>query len=237
MPEQVWSIFDEQAGIWIADYRVGAARARSICIRLANNNYAIISPGKSLAKKSIDFFTEGAPQILVAPNSVHNMGLAAWQEVFESVVPVCSAAAKKRLHKLGHVNMQDLHVLQEALPDYVHIVEVPGSRIGEIWFVVNGDKGTTWIVCDGMMNICVLPKNIFGRALLRFLNMAPGLRFTRQWKWIFLKSRRHFHKWIVNLLNSHPPQNLIPAHGDILCHEDLREAIYKQIAKSFGTRT
>ncbi|BBM86372.1 hypothetical protein [Candidatus Uabimicrobium amorphum] len=234
MSTQVWSVFDEQAGIWIADYRVGAARARSICVRLVNDNYAIVSPGKSLATKSKDFFAKNVPQILVAPNSVHNMGLKAWQESFTNAISVCSHAAKKRLRKLGHTNMQNLKSLKTLLPDYINIVEVPGSRLGEIWFVVKGEKGTTWIVCDGMMNICILPKNIFGRTLLRFLNMAPGLRFTRQWKWLFIKSRRNFRKWILGLLDSHPPQNLIPAHGDIISQQDLTQKIRQQITKSFG---
>lgn len=227
----VWQCIDNKAGVWVANYRVSSIGVRTVAVRLLDDSLLMISPGRILAQNSNAFFAEhGQPSWILAPNSLHQLGIEAWRENYSGLQLSCSNVAQKRLLAKKHGPIRSLDELRPYLSKHTQIHEVPGSRTGEVLVIIEGEKGPIWVVCDAFFN-AGQPRGWVMRILTWIFKMGPGLVVSRQFRYILVKDWPTYRTWITQLLTERAPAVLVPSHGKIISPADLKEQMLSVLPK------
>lgn len=231
-----WIPLDSDQQIWTIQYYVPKFKSRTIAIRLKSGGCLIVSPGADLVQTfEKDLPILGQPKILLIPNCFHHYGVSAWLEFYPNAKSVASLQAMSRLHsKLGNrYSLESLNFLRAELPENIQILEPPGWRAGEVWLRVEIEKKIAWIVCDAFFNMPKLSPRFLTRLIQRMAKAAPGLSISRILKWVLIKNRSVYRKWVLNQLERDRPSILVPSHGDIIEDENLPRRIRQLVEKRF----
>jgi hypothetical protein len=209
-----WNLLDASAGLWAAPYKVPNFPCRSTAVPLADGSFAVHSPGGGIEDA---FTTEvGVAGALVAGNSFHHMGIAAWRRRFPDATVHAAQSAIKRLAKQGHAGVLGLDALRARLPAHVQILEPPGVRVGEVWLRVEVAGGVAWVVCDAFFNFATLAPKAPMRLFQKLTHAAPGLSISALMKFGGLSDRGTYKAWALDQLARDRPTLLVPNHGEIL---------------------
>src|SRR5262249_52517685 len=120
-------------------------------------------------------------EVLFAPNHYHHMSLQRFRERYPGARAVCSDGARPRLTKKGHAGLGGLE--QVKLPQGGRFIELPQLKNGEAWISLPGERGPTWIVCDGFFHMNARLPTVIGWVLRR-MDVYPGLKLGRSFKWL-----------------------------------------------------
>ena len=212
-----WEAIDEEAGLWSLERVIDdVCVLRSVALRLRDGALAIISPMRESTDHSLEQLEAiGPPEVLVAPNHFHNMGLNKYGDRFEGCRLVASQTATKRLSKKTRLEVEPLELLRERLPPHVTLLQAAGTRNGEVLVSVKTEKGALWVVADAFFNYPTLPKGAMGLGL-RIFGLGPELRVGKTFKHIGLADKKAYAQWLSDALDADTPQILIPAHGEIV---------------------
>ena len=174
------------------------------------------SPGASLAPSfAAEVAGGGDVTWLLAPNSVHHMGVPTWKEHFGNAKAVSSKRARGRLHKQGRKDVQPIESLIAELPQGLRLIEVPHTKIGEVWLVDDSNDGKTLITCDAFFNF--KPARKLGAKLTqRMLVSGPGPAISQIYKYGGLSDRKAYKAWITSTLADINPTTWVPQHGAIM---------------------
>jgi hypothetical protein len=213
-----WEPIDETLGLWTAEYRVPLMKARCAAARLDSGGYLVFSPGTGLAEE----FRErvGNAEVLLVPNSYHHLGIPSWREAFPEAAVAAHPEGHARLAKQGRTDLQTLDAVAGALPEHLEILEVPSTKIGEIWLKVRSDSGLTWLVGDAFFNM-PLARRFRTRLFQKLVKSAPGLSLSQIMKYAGLRDRTAFKQWVLARLEEDAPRRLVPLHGAVLEADDL----------------
>jgi hypothetical protein len=231
MPTGEWTVLDEALGLWTAQYRIPGNKSRSTSVRLRDGSFAVISPGGGLE----DAFAEiGDVTFLVAPNSYHHLGFAAWRRRFPNAQIAAGFVAHTRLKKNGITDVESLADLKLALPSNTWMLEPPGTRIGEAWLDVPCAGNKTWVIGDSFFNVKE-PRRMKDKLVQRATKAGPGLAMSRPMKYGGLSNRPRFLSWLDGQLLARKPTRIVPLHGDIMEADDLYETVRQFAAARLGT--
>jgi hypothetical protein len=141
------------------------------------------------------------------------MGIRKWKEEFAAARGYGHSKFLKKFSKKGH-NLEPLDHLLTVLPSHVRAFEAPGTRCGEILFIVEYESRYLWICADSFFHIpqSRMPTGAVGW-YLKLSGAAPGLRISRLFKFLGIKHRSAYKEWILNLLDQFEPHTLIVCHG------------------------
>ena len=229
-----WIPLDEEKQIWTIQYYVPKFKSRSIAIKLKNEGCLVVSPGAHLIQTVEKELPDlGKPKTILIPNSFHHYGISAWLEAYPGIKAVASVQAIRRLSKRGYHSIRSLNLLREELPENIQILEPPGWRAGEVWLRVQMEKRIAWIVADAFFNMPKLSPRFLTRLIQRTAKAAPGLSISRILKWVLIKNRRLYRRWILEQLEKDQPSILVPAHGEIIEDENLPRRLRKLIETRF----
>ncbi len=214
---------DEEAGLFELEAPLEFP-LRSVALRLKDGTFLIYSPLKKRA--AIDATKAlGEPQILLAPNHFHNLGLAPHVKAFENTRIVAAAPAHKRLQaQTGGLLPEPLSLLQAQMPNHARILEPPGTKSGETWIEVDTSKGRIWVICDAFFNVHQAIGGVKG-AFLKLIQVTPGLQIGKTFPWLALKDKNAYKKWLLERLEEGPPVVLVPSHGEILRDKALGDRL------------
>jgi hypothetical protein len=164
----------------------------------------------------------GRPEVLFAPNHFHHLSLPKFRARYPDARAVCSDGARPRLTRKGHTGLGGLGDVRLAQGG--QWIELPQAKNGEAWISLAGDGGPTWVVCDGFFNMAgaQVPPGLIG-FLLRRLDVVPGLKLGRTFKWL-LRDKRAYRAWLLDKLRSERPRRVVFSHGDPLV-EDATERL------------
>ena len=148
---------------------------------------------------------------LIANNTFHHLGQAAWRAHFPDAVSYCPPGAVKTLNKKsGGVSFQSLHTL--ALPANVRWEDPPGFKTGESVLSIGSRRGSIWYSGDLLTNIARTPRSPIGW-LFAWTDSAPGFRLFKPAVWFFVKDKKILREWALRRLAADPPAIVVPAHG------------------------
>jgi hypothetical protein len=154
----------------------------------------------------------GRPEFLFAPNHYHHMSLEAFRQRYPEAKAICSDGARPRLTKKGHPGLGGLDL--PRLPQGARFIELPQMKNGEAWISLPGEGGPTWIVCDGFFHMNAKLPALIG-FMLRRLDVYPGLKLGRSFKWL-MRDKRAYRAWLLDLLRAEQPRRVIFSHGEPL---------------------
>lgn len=219
-----WEVLEETLPVVGALY--GAQQARTIAVGLGDRGLVVVSPGVPIVEAGfVDLARFGTPRFLLAPNSLHNAGLATWSARYPDAVVVAHPRAIRRLHKqVPSVRVEDLARLEAALPPSVRLFSPPMTKQGETWLSLALPHHRAWFVVDGILNLERLPPGPLGW-VLRLLGFRAGLFANRFFQRRFVTDRAALRAWILAALDRDRPTMLIPAHGEILVGDDVTDRL------------
>jgi hypothetical protein len=193
----------------------------TVALGLRDGGAVVYNPTRLLPPTAHEaILAVGRPQILLAPNHYHHLGLSEFTERYPGCVAVCTDAARPRLSRQTPVPLLGLDRLVARLPPGAELVEPPGTRLGEVWLTVDGQDGPVWIVCDAFFNVPRHPRGPTG-LFTRLFGLSAGLRIGTTWKFIGLRDRARYAEWVLARLHASPPSVLVPAHGAPVAGPDL----------------
>lgn len=219
-----WKPIAEGAPVWTADYRLPGLPCRSWAVRLQGGGCAVGSPGATLVESFSQELGDPA-RILVAPNSYHWMGIPGWRERFPEAGVAAAPGAVRRLQRKGLRPTVTLDDVEARLPEGAALLEVPATRIGELWLRAPTAEGTAWLIGDAFFNIDRVSRRLRLRLMTRVLKSGPGLAISNLMKWGGVRNRRAYREWILARLAEDRPTILVPAHGAILRGPDVADRL------------
>ena len=194
---------------------------RCTAIRLRSGGLCLYSPVAGLsarARESLDDL--GIVEFLLAPNHYHNKGLAEYEATYPAAKITASEASRPRLERVTGLEFQDLEALSDSLQDGMRLVTPQGLKTGEVWVVAPAGHGVAWLVVDAFAGGKGLPEE--GSEHVRLLGTFPKFG---------IGDRFHYLEWLNSVLQSEPPEVLIPCHGHIGQGPDLKVRLQDLIAE------
>ncbi len=217
---------DEAAGLWTATKQVRTGwRLNTTLVRLDGGGTLAMSPTGGLGDDVHAAIAQiGAPEVLLAPNHFHYLGVAEWRERYPNALVVASDQARMRLAKKCPVEIGSLDAARERLSPRSSLVELPGCKSGEVWVRLDTAAGAAWCVTDAFFHEPDRASGLLG-FILRATKTTPGLCLGKTFPWLALSDKRAYTAWLYELLDSAPPAALVPAHGVPLRTDDLAERL------------
>lgn len=193
---------------------------RSTALVLRDGSTLVVSPMRRLGDPAHDTLRSlGRTAFALAPNHYHWLGLSEFVERHDRAVVVASDTARVRLAKKSPLAMRSLDALREVLPDGVEIVEPRSLRNGETWLSIPCEGGRAWVVSDAFFNVPVAPRGFVGW-MLRAMQITPGLKVGKTFRWVGVRDRRDYVAWLEERLERDRPVVLVPGHGEVLTSPD-----------------
>ncbi len=217
-----WTHLEQLPGIWQASYAFPGGLSRSLILALPEDDYLVYSPGESLAELAQRQVLMKARDIfLLEPNSFHSLGLAPWRAYFPKARSFAASPAVKRLAKKTGITSEPLELLKAFLPEHIKIIEVPESKIGEVWLTVSHIEKKYWIVGDAFFNFSKIADKGFLKWFMQLNRMGPGLETSRLFNAFGIKDKKVYSEWLKLKIKEENPVGLIPCHGKIIEDENL----------------
>ncbi|MCC6648215.1 MAG: hypothetical protein IT374_21925 [Polyangiaceae bacterium] len=154
----------------------------------------------------------GRPEVLLAPNHFHHMGLPAYRARYPGAVAVTSDGARPRLTRQGHADLAPLDAARERLPRGARLLECRGVKTGEVFLSLEAGGERVWIVCDALFHVTRPLTGVLGAAL-RTLKTSPGLCVGQTFLWLALRDRRAYLGWLREQLAAERPATILFSHG------------------------
>lgn len=215
-----WEVYDDALPFAGAIY--GKQRVRMAIFGLGGGALLVVSPGAPMTEADWEEVARmGTPRFLLAPNSFHNGGLAAWKARYPEAKVVAHERAQARLRKqVPGVEIEGLALLEAALPEGMRLVSPPMAKQGETWVSVRTKEGSAWFVTDALVNESRLPPGVVGIAA-RVIGFRTELMTNPIFKRIFLKDKAAYKAWVNLELDRDRPSLFVPSHGDVLRGVDV----------------
>jgi hypothetical protein len=204
-------------GLWRSEYLTPTNIASStFAFRLKDGGIAVLSPPVG-ADDAFFAATDalGGVSALVAPNSGHDLGQAAWQARYPDATvhapEVAIAALTKAKPKLRAI--RPLAALAPRLAAGTTLADPVGSSSGIAQLAVEGGKERVLFVDEGISNAPAL----MGPAPFRFVfwltGSGPGIARNKVWWFVFGKDKRAIARQLLGELDRLKPTMLMPLHG------------------------
>ncbi len=218
-----WEIFDE--GARFAGMKYGPQRVRMVVVGLGPGELLVVSPGVPRGDEFRALLSRwGTPKFLLAPNHFHNAGIGWWKKEFPEAHVVAHARAQKRLRsKVPGVAIEDLSLLEAALPEGVRIFNPPMAKQGETMVSLRIAEGRAWFVTDAVVNETKLPGAV-GLAM-KVLGFRERLMTNPFFKRLFVTDLAGYKAWVSAELARDKPILFVPSHGAPLRGPDVTQQL------------
>jgi hypothetical protein len=221
---QHWTAVDETHGVWIWVYETNNNRINCIAVRLQGDDLMVVSPGTD---PTPEVFAElealGTVVALVSPGAFHHLGFPAWHAQYPDVPLYTTTSGVAHIHKQHKGNTFDLRGFEAfaaLLPESMTAEETPGKH-GDLLLRFPTDAGETWMSNEYVSNIPELPKAWLVRKIFEWTDSGPGLTLITPLLWFMGAKKPALKAFFQQRLDQHPPQRLVPVHGDVITGDDL----------------
>ena len=186
---------------------------RCTAIQLRSGGLCLFSPVSGLSEVALSSLADiGQVEFLLAPNHFHNGGLVEYAQAFPNATLVASPGAQTRLQVQTGLSYVGLEALQAALPSGMRLECPDGLKNGEVWLIAATTTGHAWHVVDA-----------FASAKNSETKVSDTVRANKVFPSFAVKDRNVYMKSALTLLDSSPPNLLLPCHGAIVLASDLPE--------------
>jgi hypothetical protein len=205
-------------GLWRTDYPTTTKlHSNAALISLGDGKLALVSPPQG-ADDALFKETDGLGSVvaLVAPNSGHDLGQAAWQDRYPNATvhapEVTAKAIAKSKPKLKP--FEPMAALSERAPSSVKFLDLPGTSSGSVAVSVEGGGKRAVILDDCLSNSPALVGPAPVKLVFWMTGSGPGLSRNKLWWWIFCKDKKGFAKTLLDAWDSKSVDIVLPLHGD-----------------------
>lgn len=225
-----WNVIDDEARVLWREYAFTKGAYATTLVFRGADGLVVVSPGTGVSAREYDALREhGEVRALVANNTLHHLGQAAWRARFPGAVSYAPGGALKALEKKARgVAFRPLSEL--ALPAHVRCDDPPGFKTGEALFSIRRSKGTVWFTGDLLTNIQRTPGPPV-RWLFTWTDSAPGFRLFKPAVWLLVRDKKALRAWTLERLASDPPSIVVPAHGPAFDAGDVAALARAQIKR------
>jgi len=213
---------DEDTGLLWSEYRFTSNGKANMLIVRGVDGLVVVSPGAGLEPRVLDAVAALGPvRALVANNSWHHLGQAAWRQRFPDAVSYAPEAALADLRKKNKaIPWQPLSSL--TLPGHVHAREVPGVSIGETLVTVETKRGPVLFAGDLLANMTKLPPPPM-KWVFTLSGSGPGFRLFKLATTFTVKNKDAAREEALAAIDALPPSLVVPAHGEPVDSADVAE--------------
>jgi hypothetical protein len=217
-----WDVIDEPRGLYSIEHLPkNGFSLRTTALRLSSGGLLVLSPTRNLGDVAhAALARHGKPDVLLATNHYHHLGLDEWKQRFPDAKVVASEGARNRVagkHRALTVEDAD-DVVRERLPPHASLMCPPGLKNGEVWLRVETGAGVAWAVTDAFFNMPVSPRGLAG-LFLRMTSTVPGLCLGSTFRWVGVRDRDTYRAWLLERIAHDKPRILIPAHGAVVVND------------------
>ena len=188
---------------------------RCTAIKLRTGGVCLYSPVSGLSEEAKDSLIElGDVKYLLAPNTYHNAGLVEYSKAYPKAHLVASESANARLTSKTGLTFKELSSLASALPDGLTLEEPSGLKNGEVWLIESAQIGYIWHVVDAFAG----QKHTEGPIcdIVKMVKVFPNFG---------IKDRKVFANEVMRLIETSPPEILLPCHGALIKSPELANQI------------
>ncbi|MBX2867390.1 MAG: hypothetical protein KTR18_01855 [Acidiferrobacterales bacterium] len=189
---------------------------RCIAVKMKSGGLSLHSPVTGLDDNAIRSLNRlGNVDFLLAPNHYHNKGIKVYAQAFPAAELICSGKAKSRLQKQTRFTFSGIEEFIADLPRHLKLFEPEGLKTGEVWLTIRNKNKCAWIVTDafcGTESADSQPAN------------TPGLLGT--FPKYGVQDHAKYKRWVKNLLETDPPNLIIPGHGGLIESANLVSDIH-----------
>jgi hypothetical protein len=205
-------------GMWRTDYQTTTSiLSNGALVSLGDGKLAVVSPPQGVDDAFFKATDElGKVVALVAPNSGHDLGQAAWQERYPDASthapePTAKAIAKSKPKLRPFTTIASL---QEKAPSSVKFIDLPGTSSGSVGVVVEGGGKRVLVVDDCISNSATLLGPIPFKVVFWVTGSGPGLSKNKIWWWAFCKDKKAYAKALLEAWDGGSLDIVLPLHGD-----------------------
>ena len=178
---------------------------------------AIALDGKGMAQ--LESF--GKPELMIVPNRMHRLDAGFYKARYPEIRVVCPENAREQVEKVVAVD----EVVEGLKIPGVTPLQPQGVRPGELAYELTTSSGRALVFCDLLFNIP--HEGGSGGWIGRLLGSTGFFGMTRIGRWLALKDRQIFRKWLEDLASDGEIAVISVAHGNAItenCNQRLKEA-------------
>jgi hypothetical protein len=198
--------------------------SNTFALRLKDGELAVISP-RCAPDDACFAATEALGRVttIVAPNSGHDLGQAAWQAKYPEAAVHAPAVAIPAIAKAKPKlrAMQALSALASKLPHGVTLKDPEGTSSGIAQLAVESNGERVLFVDEAISNSPTLIGPAPFRLVFWLTGSGPGVARNKVWWWVFAKDRPGLAKQILGEMDRLKPTMLMPLHGDPITGEGI----------------
>jgi hypothetical protein len=214
MQSTSWTVVDPALPALTYAYSFGPGLASSLAL-VTGGGVIVVSPPCNPDEAA---FTElekhGPVKAIVAPNSFHTMGLAAWKARHPGAPVFAPAQSIPRVTKRSKIaDIRPVAEMAGLLGEGVEIIDMPHYKTGEVLIRWRIGTGWGWYVTDVVMNLNAPLKGLFG-LLFKWTKSSPGFRRNALAASFMVKDKRALYAWIAEQAEKTPPSLVVACHGD-----------------------
>ena len=208
-------------GLWRTDYPTSTKlHSNSVLVSLGGKDLALISPPQGADDA---FFAEtdghGTVVALVAPNSGHDLGQAAWQTRYPNATTHAPEVTAKAIAKAKPAlkPFSTMAALVARSPSNVRFLDLAGTSSGSVAVSVEGGGKRALVLDDCISNSPKLIGPPPGRFVFWMTGSGPGLAANKLWWWVFCKDKKAYATALLEEWDRAGLDIVVPLHG-----EDIR---------------
>jgi len=204
-------------GLWRTDYPTTTKlHSNAALVSLGDGKVAVVSPPQG-ADASLFEATDklGTVVALIAPNSGHDLGQAAWQARYPKASTHAPDVTAKAIAK-AKPNLRPFTAIASlaGTPSNVRFVDLPGTSSGSVAVVVEGGGKRAIIIDDCISNAPKLVGPAFVRLIFWMTGSGPGLAKNKLWWWVFCKDKKAYAKALLEEWDRAAVDVVLPLHGE-----------------------
>lgn len=179
---------------------------RCTAVLLRTGGVCLYSPVSGLSEEAKESLAAlGKVRYLLAPNSYHNGGLVEYSKAYPEAHLVASKGAQVRLNDRTGLSFKGLSSLAKALPDGFALKEPDGLKNGEVWLIAPYQTGYLWHVLDA-----------FAGQKLSEGPLCDVARMPKVFPSFGIGDRKTYTGDAMRIIESYPPDILLPCHGAVV---------------------
>lgn len=220
--ESMWEVIAEQPRLLRLEYNFGIGLANSTAFEIADGKFLLISPPVGIEGVYDELRKHGEVVAIAELNGAHYLGIEEARAAFPFARAFASAIAGERIANRAPNpgEIESLEQLRELVGDRLAIVEVSGTKMGDILLRAQTDKGLAWWVGDVVGN-AALPSNLLFKLMTKWTDSGPGFKVNRLFLKFFAQDKVEMKNFFLEQLASHPMDVFIPAHGEPIVRNGL----------------
>lgn len=220
--------------LWIAQTQVGVFPCYCLAVQ-GPNAWTIYGAGVNLAQRFLDQFqSSGKVAELILPNSFHYLGVAEWRALFPEASLVSGVRARDRLASKGVADIRESSNESRALPETYELIELPESKIGELWLSFEHTPGQRGLAVGDAFFCMAKRPGLQAKLMNHLAGITHNPSVSRLFKYSTLLDKKRYRDWARMQIERIEPTLFVPQHGEVLRGSEVAAQLVTALERRMG---